>query len=365
MRFLLFSILFLFNSAFAVDVKISALPAATTPLSGAEVVPCVQSGVTDKCTSASIGAAASAGSITLAQQANLAASSIEGNISTSVATPQALNPLQVGIMGSYGLTAHLASTANVTLSGVQTIDGILQLVGQSILLKNQSTASQNGLWIVQSGAWTRPINFPSGFVLPANCTVDVFIESGVSNIGHSFALVTTNPITVDTTAQSWGNAAYAPGTTAVSGLVRVTNGSIVVSMQATPLANGGAAGDCGWFTDTAGSLGDIGDPNTGALGPCMIIEANSHPFLQDVGTTVTGAGCSLAAGTNTDTSGGIVATGIDTCTVVFGAAFTKHAPYCSVGNIGLTVNATLTALPTTAHAIFATAGAGTFNYTCF
>lgn len=43
------------------QVKISALPAATTPLAGTEAIPCVQSAVTDQCTSASIG---NAGSLT-------------------------------------------------------------------------------------------------------------------------------------------------------------------------------------------------------------------------------------------------------------------------------------------------------------
>ena len=38
------------------QTKISALPAATTPLVGTEVVACVQSGVTDKCTTSSIAA---------------------------------------------------------------------------------------------------------------------------------------------------------------------------------------------------------------------------------------------------------------------------------------------------------------------
>jgi hypothetical protein len=48
-----------------------------------------------------------------------------------------------------------ATTANITLSGVQTIDGVALGVNGIVLVKNQITSSQNGIYRVQSGAWTR------------------------------------------------------------------------------------------------------------------------------------------------------------------------------------------------------------------
>ena len=63
----------------------------------------------------------------------------------------------------YKRTAYVAATTNVTsLSGSQTIDGWSVNTGKRVLLTAQSTQSQNGLWIVESGAWTRPIDFPVG-----------------------------------------------------------------------------------------------------------------------------------------------------------------------------------------------------------
>jgi hypothetical protein len=50
---------------------------------------------------------------------------------------------------------QLATTANITLSGTQTIDGVSAAVGYRVLVKNQSTGSQNGIYLVASGAWTR------------------------------------------------------------------------------------------------------------------------------------------------------------------------------------------------------------------
>jgi hypothetical protein len=52
-------------------------------------------------------------------------------------------------------TARAATTANITLSGTQTIDGIALSVNDICLVKNQSTPANNGVYSVQSGAWTR------------------------------------------------------------------------------------------------------------------------------------------------------------------------------------------------------------------
>ena len=54
-----------------------------------------------------------------------------------------------------------ASTANLTLSGLQTIDSFAVTEGQRVLAKNQTDASQNGPWNVSSSAWTRPSDWDS------------------------------------------------------------------------------------------------------------------------------------------------------------------------------------------------------------
>ena len=48
-----------------------------------------------------------------------------------------------------------ATTANITLSGEQTIDSIPCVSGDHVLVKNQVTAANNGIYVVASGAWTR------------------------------------------------------------------------------------------------------------------------------------------------------------------------------------------------------------------
>jgi hypothetical protein len=55
-------------------------------------------------------------------------------------------------------TVALATTANITLSGEQTIDGVLTSTSR-VLVKNQTTASQNGIYVSGSGAWTRATDY--------------------------------------------------------------------------------------------------------------------------------------------------------------------------------------------------------------
>lgn len=47
------------------------------------------------------------------------------------------------------------ATTNITLSGTFAIDGITPAIGQKVLVTAQTTAANNGIYIVQSGAWLR------------------------------------------------------------------------------------------------------------------------------------------------------------------------------------------------------------------
>lgn len=52
-------------------------------------------------------------------------------------------------------TVIVATDSNITLSGTQTIDGVPLVAGDRVLVKNQTTASQNGIYVVAAGAWSR------------------------------------------------------------------------------------------------------------------------------------------------------------------------------------------------------------------
>lgn len=58
--------------------------------------------------------------------------------------------------------AQAASTTNIiSLSGPQTIDGVSLIATNRVLLVGQTDPVKNGLWVVQAGAWTRPLDFIS------------------------------------------------------------------------------------------------------------------------------------------------------------------------------------------------------------
>ena len=52
-------------------------------------------------------------------------------------------------------SVKIATTANITLSGTQTIDGVAISADERVLVKDQSTASQNGIYLCKAGSWAR------------------------------------------------------------------------------------------------------------------------------------------------------------------------------------------------------------------
>jgi hypothetical protein len=91
------------------------------------------------------------------------------------------------------------ANSNKALTGTQTIDGVALVDGDTVLLIGQTTDSQNGLWTVHSGAWTRPADFASGSTQSGSFT---FVTGGSTYASTGWVLATSS-ITVDTTAQSW------------------------------------------------------------------------------------------------------------------------------------------------------------------
>ena len=53
----------------------------------------------------------------------------------------------------------VTTTANITLSGQQTIDGVAVVSGDRVLVKDQTTTSENGIYECSTGAWSRTIDF--------------------------------------------------------------------------------------------------------------------------------------------------------------------------------------------------------------
>src|SRR4029077_15254707 len=77
--------------------------------------------------------------------------------------------------------AIVVSLFNETLSGLSTIDGVSLAVNDRVLLVNQINPTENGLWLAQVGAWTRPADFSSGSTVgPAYILILEGVNAGSS-----------------------------------------------------------------------------------------------------------------------------------------------------------------------------------------
>ena len=114
---------------------------------------------------------------------------------------------------------NYGTTANITLSGLGTQSGgdwASSLTDQMrVLVKNQSTASQNGIYVVSAGAWTRSTDADAWAELVSAL---VFIESGTTLAGSAWYCPAQPGGTLGTTAVNWSNFSVAATYTAGTGL---------------------------------------------------------------------------------------------------------------------------------------------------
>lgn len=132
-------------------------------------------------------------------------------------------------------SVRVATTANITLSATQTIDGVTVVAGDRVLVKDQSTGSQNGIYVVAAGAWSRSDDANTSAEVTAG--LFVFVEEGTVNGDNGFVLTTNQPITLDTTALTFTQFSGAGQITAGDGLTKSGNTINVVGTAGRIVAN--------------------------------------------------------------------------------------------------------------------------------
>ena len=85
--------------------------------------------------------------------------------------------------GAFKPDVRAATLANITLAGVQTVDSVVLAAGDRVLVRSQSTAAQNGIYIVSASAWSRATDADSGAKL-AGALVPV--SEGTASAGKVF-----------------------------------------------------------------------------------------------------------------------------------------------------------------------------------
>lgn len=128
-------------------------------------------------------------------------------------------------------SVRVATTGNITLSGTQTIDGISLSAGNRVLVKNQSTASENGIYdVVSGGSWTRSAD--ANISAEVTSGMFVFVEEGTTNADSGWVLTTDGAITLGTTGLAFTQFSGAGQTIAGDGLTKTGNAIDVVTADA-------------------------------------------------------------------------------------------------------------------------------------
>ena len=175
-------------------------------------------------------------------------------------------------------SVRAATTLSITLSGTQTIDGVALSAGDRVLVKNQTTASANGIYVVAAGAWSRSTD--------ADANADVtsgmftFVEEGTANANSGWILITDGTIALGTTALSFEQFSGAGQITAGNGLSKSGNTLTVVSantdnitvgagginLAAVTLSTGSATAGISFVASvTTDSFGRVTGLNTGSV----------------------------------------------------------------------------------------------------
>ena len=149
--------------------------------------------------------------------------------------------------------AHVraATTTNGALASAyangSVVDGVTLATGDRVLIKDQTTGSENGIYTVNaSGAPTRAVDADGSGELVANASV--FVSEGTTNADKAFTCTTNGAITVGTTSTAWAQVGGGGGTTYTAG-----NGLSLASttFSVNPKASGGIVADgTGVYLDT-------------------------------------------------------------------------------------------------------------------
>lgn len=157
--------------------------------------------------------------------------------SQDAATKAYVDAVVQGIDGKASVRA--ATTGAITLSGTQTIDGVALVVADRVLVKDQSPASGNGVYIVQSSAWTRAQDMDTWAEIPA---AYVFVEQGTVNADTGWLSTADPGGTLNTTPITWTQFTSAGTANAGAGLTKTGNTIDVIGTAGQIIVNADSIG---------------------------------------------------------------------------------------------------------------------------
>lgn len=95
-------------------------------------------------------------------------------------------------------SVRVATTANIALSGLQSVDGVQLAAGDRVLVKNQTAAKDNGLYVAAVGGWPRAADADASAEVTPSLVVAV--EQGTTQADTIWQLITDGAIVLGVTA---------------------------------------------------------------------------------------------------------------------------------------------------------------------
>jgi hypothetical protein len=255
-----------------------------------------------------------------------------------LATKQYVDNIASGL--STKAPVYVATTANITLSGEQTIDGFLTSSSR-VLVKNQSTQSQNGIYVSSSGAWTRSTDANTWNQL---VSAYVFVEVGTTQADTSWVCTVDPGGTLGTTPVTWvqfsGAGTYTAGTglTLTGTQFSITNTAVTAGSYTLANFTVNAQGQI----TTASSTATTGSGNVVLATSPVLVTPNLGTPSTLVGTNITGTAAGLSIGGNAATA--TLATNATNVAISAGAAATNYITFvtATTGNLPNLINSAFT-----------------------
>ena len=180
------------------------------------------------------------------------------------------------------------------------IDGVTLVAGDRVLVKNQSTAIENGIYVaVSSGAASRSSDAngtaDTGELMPGTFT---FVEEGAVNSDKGFVVSTNGTITIGATAIAWTQFSGAGSFEAGDGLSQSGN-TINVNVVSDRTAIVGDAVDIASTYVGQSSITTLGTITTGVWNGTDVAVADGGTGASDAASARTNLGIKTTAGAAT------------------------------------------------------------------
>jgi hypothetical protein len=186
---------------------------------------------------------------------------------------------------SWKQPVRAATTANITLSGAQTIDTVPVVDGDRVLVKDQTAQADNGIYIVGT-PWTRA---PDADTYDEMVSAMVFVESG-GLAGAAFYCPIQPGGTLGVTAITWSNFSVAGTYFAGTGLSLAAN-TFSITNTTVAAASYGSGSAVGTFTVNAqGQLTAAADTNIAIAGSAITSGTIDSGRLSGSYSGITGVG---------------------------------------------------------------------------